>query len=115
MKPDPTPLRLRIYGGPMPHDTHIVDAATGRELSGVVALTIRSDASSQSPAKCTLELVNVDFDLECKATAHRFGLPPRPVWLLQPFYLRPQPWWANAAGAGLIWAVVGAVAWAAAR
>lgn len=72
------PIRVRIIGtGLEPWAIHIVDAETGRELSGVTSLRI--SANAQDLAQAELTLCDLDYDLEVLATARRFGLEPRPL------------------------------------
>ncbi|MCF8534403.1 MAG: hypothetical protein K9G48_15455 [Reyranella sp.] len=74
MKSD-KPIRLKVTGGPMSWDTHIVDVETGREIAGVIAYSINARAGKE-PATLSIELFGFDCDLEAQATAKRFGLPP---------------------------------------
>jgi len=83
------PIRVRLIGGPMSWDTHVVDAETGREIAGVVACSFNLRAGKE-PATLSIELFCFDCDIEAVATAKRFGLPPMmiPDMILGRFVLR---------------------------
>lgn len=71
-------IRLRIIGNSLsPWNLHIVDAETGREISGVMALWIAAEGNDK-PVEAELTLTDFDFDIEAMTTARRLGLEPRP-------------------------------------
>jgi hypothetical protein len=77
-------IKLRIAGGPTAHDARVIDSETGAELRGVVDFSIFLSAQrTGEPARAHLTIVDFDYDMECAATAERFGLAAKPVprWL----------------------------------